>query len=388
MADKLNIYVFGDYQPHSADGLLEFSSQNANLLRDEFNYHFIRFDKEIEKGKYSQNHVDGFIVHVFGSKNVSSLLLPKAFRDWLKNLGTRNTVFHLNHIYTYNNYVVAKALVKKGIPYLITPHDSYVYREDFRNTRPFLKRIYRDFLVRLTDRYVLNHAKLIHELTDKNLSALRSLSSTIVQVVPNQIRDTGIKFDLSKIKQQICFIGRFDIFQKGIDRSLQGFSFFKKHYQGSIGNIQFILIGPASRDAELKRLALCDAEGLEVGKDVVFPGKVEESERDEILSQSRVYLQMSRYEGFGLSILQALSTSTPVIISKQIPIGDKILEYNAGFVTETKEETAIALNAIFSMSQEEYLMYCRNARRCYEEQFHSEIIKEHLIKMYRQTAGQ
>jgi glycosyltransferase involved in cell wall biosynthesis len=385
MINKLNVYIFGDYQPHSTDGLLEFSSQNANLLKDDFNFHFIRFSEHIEEGTYSEDHTDGFIIHSFGTKNLSKKWLPKAFKRWLKSFKAAHSLFHLNHIYTYNNYVVARTLLKNDIPYLITPHDTYVYSPEFRGTKPLLKKLYRDTLVYFTDRFVLNNARLIHELTDKNIHVLQRLTKTPIVVIPNQIKDMSIAFDSEKLRQQLCFIGRFDISQKGIDRSLEGFARFKRDTAFDSSEIVFTLIGPANTQAMNECADLCRNMSLEIGKDVIFAGRVSEEQRNKTLGESKIYIHLSRFEGFGLSIIQALSAYTPVIVSRQIPISDKIAQYKAGFVIDTPEETALALKTIFSLSPEEYSVMAHHARACYEKEFHAAVIKKRLADMYKKV---
>jgi len=384
MGSELSVYVLGDYRPGLADGLAEFNFQNTLLLKESVNFHFIEFDDTKVQGHYQVNIVDQVIIHCFGSKNISILNLPGNFKQWLKELPLNNLVFHLNHIYNFKNFLVARLLVKNRQPYLITPHDSYVYCKAFKANKPLIKRIYRDLFVYFIDKYVLDHANLIHALTSQCSPCLRLLTSRPIMIVSNQVSDMNLKLNMKSIENRICFMGRSDIYQKGIDRAFQGFKLFSE--SGSMPDeTNLTIIGPSNPDSDHLRRQLCSELGLNPGTDVVFSGRLEADERDRILSVSKVYIHLSRFEGFGLSVIQALSAYKPVIVSKQVPTSDKIAAYKAGFVVDDPEDTAIALSKIFTLSEEEYLQMALNARRCYEEQFHPDVIRPQLLELFNRA---
>jgi len=383
---NLKVYILGNYRPGMADGLAEFNYQNVRALKDSIDFHFVEFDGSEKSGFYSSNTVDQIQIHRFGSKNLSTIKLPPEFKSWLSNLPLKNSVFHLNHIYNLNNFLVARLLNHFRIPYLITPHDSYVYCKVFRSKRPFFKRIYRDLFVYFLDKYVLDHASYIHALTNQCIPCLRLLTTRPILVVANQVTDMHLNLNMNTIENRICFIGRSDIYQKGIDRILTGFSLYLNTINLPSG-INLTIIGPADPVSDQLRHNLCRELNLEAGKQVIFAGKVEEAERNRILSISKVYIHLSRFEGFGLSVIQALSAFKPVIVSRQVPTSDIIATYRAGVVVDSPEETANAIAAIFALTEEEYLQMARNARRCYEEQFHPDVIRPQLVDLYHKAAS-
>ncbi len=83
-------------------------------------------------------------------------LIYTIFWFWFFAPSKKNIVFHLNHIYNLNNYLVARRLHKGKLPYLITPHDSYVYCQFYKKNKPFIKRLYRDIFV-----YIVGCAALV-----------------------------------------------------------------------------------------------------------------------------------------------------------------------------------------------------------------------------------
>lgn len=384
-SDKLTVYILGNYRAGAADGLAEFNYRITQLLRNEFIIEFVEFRDDKNGDWYDSERVDGIQIHLFGAKKQHRLQLPAAFRNWTKKIANKRSIFHLSHIYNLNNYLVGRLLTHLNIPFLITPHDSFVYTPDYRQNKPFIKRLYRDLFVKVFDKYVLNKAAVVHGITDMCSSYLKHVTKATVSVVTNQVNDMNIPFDVSIIKPQVCFIGRFDIYGKGIDLALHAFQLFKTASDRSV-KASYTLIGPADLQATIVRDQLCQDLGLVIGQDVFFTGKVPESERNSILAQSKVYMQLSRAEGFGLSIAQALSCYKPIITSTQVPIHSKITAHKAGFAVSTPEEAAQALATIFAFTPSEYLTMAMNARRCYEQEFHPDVIKPQLITLYNKTA--
>ena len=385
MGNKLNIYVLGNYRPGLADGLAEFNFQNTVLLKELVSFHFIEFDDAKEQGHYSVDKADHVMIHSFGVKNKSTFSLPGYFKQWLGELSVNNLVFHLNHIYNFNNYMVARLLVKYQLPYLITPHDSYVYCKAFKANKPLIKRIYRDLFVYFIDKYVLDHASLVHALTSQCNPCLRLLTSRPIMIVSNQVSDMKLALNVNVIENRICFMGRSDVFQKGLDRVFQGFKLFMNDGNLPKG-LNLTIVGPSNPASDQLRHQLCQELGLESGKDVVFAGKVDEIEKNRILASSKVYIHLSRFEGFGLSVIQALSAYKPVIVSREVPTSNKIRDYSAGFVIDSPEDTAKAIAAIFALSADEYQQMALNARRCYEEQFHPDVIRPQLLDLFTRAS--
>ncbi|TGD78751.1 glycosyltransferase family 4 protein [Hymenobacter wooponensis] len=382
--NKATVYIPGHYRTEAADGLAEFNYLLTQALKADFTIQFIEFCLEQAPDWYQIEHTDDICIHKFGIKNCSKLQLPKAFQNWLKAIRGETCIFHLSHIYNIDNYLICRLLNKYNIPYLITPHDSFVYDPDFRKKRPFLKRLYRNAFIRVFDKYVLDNAAVVHGITAMCAGYLKNITNSPVCVVANQVSDTNILLNLAALKPQVCFIGRFSIFNKGIDLALKAFQVFKSS-SGHAKEVKYTLIGPADAPAIVEREQLCRQLKLKIGEDVVFTGKLSEADRNTILAESKVYMQLSRSEGFGLSIAQALSCYKPVIISTQVPIHDKVTAYNAGFAVTSPEEAAQALDKIFSLSQTEYATMAENARRCYEQEFHPDVIKPQLIGLYEKA---
>jgi len=106
---------------------------------------------------------------------------------------------------------------------------------------------------------------------------------------------------------------------------------------------RFVIVGKKGSDFPSLQ-ALVHQLGAE--SFVEFPGTVSEAEKIELLQQCRVYLQPSRHEGFGLSVLEAMSCGAPVVTSAvgALPeVGGDAVHYAADPSPETIARTTSAL---------------------------------------------
>jgi len=110
-------------------------------------------------------------------------------------------------------------------------------------------------------------------------------------------------------------------------------------------DVRFVIVGKKGSD-----FPALQALVAEVGADayVDFPGVIDEAEKISLLQRCALYLQPSRYEGFGLSILEAMSCGAPVVTSRAgaIPeVGGEAVRYASDLAPET---IAGAVNALLS----------------------------------------
>ncbi|HBP87005.1 MAG TPA: glycosyltransferase [Nitrospirales bacterium] len=123
----------------------------------------------------------------------------------------------------------------------------------------------------------------------------------------------GVREESFDAIQLIC-VGRLDVYTKGLDYLVQAFAYAVKRMQGK--RLCLRLIGPDCRGGKehLKRLA----RSLGVLGQITFEGVVIGKELIQALKASDIYVQMSRYDGFGQSVCEALLMNKPAILSREI----------------------------------------------------------------------
>jgi len=84
---------------------------------------------------------------------------------------------------------------------------------------------------------------------------------------------------------------------------------------------KFVVIG--SKGNAYQRLQQLTSD-LGVEKNVEFIGTVDNAKMPEFLNRSKVFVQISESETFGVAIAEAMSCETPVVVSKQGPIPEVV----------------------------------------------------------------
>jgi len=96
------------------------------------------------------------------------------------------------------------------------------------------------------------------------------------------------------------------------------------------GSGQLVIAGPID-DGERRLRAI--AEKLQMSKQIVFTGFIDDSELCGLYSAARVYACPSLYEGFGFTVLEAMACGTTVVCSESASLpevaGDAALRANA-----------------------------------------------------------
>lgn len=107
--------------------------------------------------------------------------------------------------------------------------------------------------------------------------------------------------------------------RKGVDIALKLFARLKK--SPDFYNYKFFIIGLTGDGTRyLKNLV----DELCIGDDVVFTGSVSEQEKVYYLKKSKIYFQLSHYEGFGVAALEALCAKNIVVHSGKGGLGNPI----------------------------------------------------------------
>lgn len=115
-------------------------------------------------------------------------------------------------------------------------------------------------------------------------------------------------------KKYILFLGTLEP-SKNITRLLEAFKIFKENYQKANHKFDYQLVVAGKRgwlSNEYQQMV----KDFNLSKDVVFTGYVVGDELVPLFKNAQFFVMPSLYEGFGMTVLEALATGTPSIISK------------------------------------------------------------------------
>jgi glycosyltransferase involved in cell wall biosynthesis len=114
---------------------------------------------------------------------------------------------------------------------------------------------------------------------------------------------------------RLMFVGRLAVQQKGLDTLIEAFA------RATRGRIQarpatLCLVGPDWRQGKARLRDLVRQLGVEHSVEIRDP--VTSAEVPALIQDADVYIQLSRYEGFSLSLNDALALGKPVIVTERV----------------------------------------------------------------------
>ncbi len=202
-------------------------------------------------------------------------------------------------------------------PVVSSPHGSF-HPAALAERRPALKRAYL-----VMERWLLrHHPRLFHVLSPAERDQLEALlpgspsycvpqgPSTLVPVSrdPAGSHDQGVRRPPGA---SLLFVGRLDVFTKGLDILLDAFAAAVRRTGGH--DMRLVLAGPdvkGSRRWLERRVAQ-----LGVQDKVEFTGALSGQQVGQKLAEADIYVQVSRSEGFPLSVVEAMLANKPAVLS-------------------------------------------------------------------------
>jgi glycosyltransferase involved in cell wall biosynthesis len=231
---------------------------------------------------------------------------------------------HVIHLHSSFSLVLAPFLkltaYKTKIVY--QPHGVFYDPDVTRSIMKifFIKRIER-LLVVFVDK-VISISEYEKNLLIKNHGANK------VVLLKNSVSSSNVDIDLEKNRSGFLFVGRMDE-QKGIDELL---SYWNKNNPGSLD-----VIGDSVRGKFLKP----KIEGVK------YHGWIEASMLDQFYANADAVIVPSRWEGFGLVVIEAFRNGTPVITSNRGALPELVDRGITGFtfdLNNIEHELGVAIS--------------------------------------------
>ena len=149
---------------------------------------------------------------------------------------------------------------------------------------------------------------------------------------------TGVDSELFEVVpvkgEYIAFIGRLDIYMKGLDVLLKAF----KPLLDS--KVRLKIAGSGTRKSQSKIESLIAKLGI--GANVDLLGRISDEEKKEFLRKALFLVMPSRYEGWGIATIEASSCEKPVIGTNILGLKDAIKDGETGILVEPDDPLALS----------------------------------------------
>jgi glycosyltransferase involved in cell wall biosynthesis len=342
----------------------------------------------------TSNEVD-HTVHLKGKEIMNGievhrhpLFIPKMFREyWLipniiKDLAYfKSDVVHVHGYRCLSSYTAILLSHFEGTPIVFTPHGIYPPRS---HINALLKNAF-DYTF---GRLMLSLSDRIIALTEHNKQLLLQIGAPEekITIVPNGItveefaKQKKATFNSLKVRGPILlYTGRID-WNKRIDKIIEAMPLILKRFPSA----KLFIAGPdyANYTSALRELA----EKLKVKHSIQITGSVTREELLDFYSKADVFIMPSSYEGFGLSILEAMGSKIPVIASSIGGPGDIFTHgVNALLLKEASaNEISEAVNSVLTDEKLRETIV-KNAFELVKNKFTWNNVVDTLERIYRQV---
>ena len=279
-------------------------------------------------------------------------------------------VFH--EAYRADYLAISAELRKNKIPYVIVPHGE-LQKEAQQKKR--LKKIVANIL--MFNKFI-NGATAIQCLSQREVDNTKFGKEKFIGT--NGISIPTLKKTSFRCEHMhITFIGRLDAYHKGLDLMLEGVRLAGDELRKNKTVINLYGPGYRGRYANVERMILENGVGDIVSLHPAVSGK----EKEEILLDTDIFLQTSRFEGMPMGILEALSYGIPCLVTEGTTLGGFISEHRCGWSCST-DANGVA-KALISVTSEktDFSEISQNARRIAENVFSWDRISLETINEYK-----
>lgn len=256
-------------------------------------------------------------VKEFGGNLDSLSVLPSSFNH--------PDVVVFESFYYYDDVKMAKMLRKEGIPYVIIPRGALT-QQALHNHAWFKKWVAHKLFF---DGYI-KHAKAIQYLTKQEARDSIKKFHTPYFIIPNGYNlPNKVKDGFSTSGITASFIGRLDMYHKGIDLLLDAMTTIHKELFDAC--FCLTIYGPRRYDYYKIEKEIADRGISDI---VAIHDEIGGQEKEDNLLNTDVFIMTSRFEGHPMGLIEALAYGIPCMVTPGTNMSDEIKISDAGWACE------------------------------------------------------
>jgi len=330
---------------------------------------------------------DNITVHALGS-GLTSYRYSRTLWPWLRQHGGDYDRVIVNGIWQYLSFAAWRRYAGSSVPYYVFPHG--MLDPWFKETFP-LKHLKKWLYWPWAEYRVLRDAAAVIFTAEEE--RFRARKSFWLYRCREKVSPLGVEAPLISSNAKSEFLSRYPQLQnsrnflflgrlhpkKGCDILLEAFARFRSN-----DSISLILAGPdqVGWESDLRR----QVTRLNLTNRVVFTGMLEGSMKQGAFASAEAFVLPSHQENFGISVVEALAVSVPVLISNRVNIWREIEADRAGYVeSDDLAGTTRLLQRWIDTAPAEREMIRQNARRCFEQRFEINRAVDSLLQILNET---
>ncbi len=280
-------------------------------------------------------------------------------------------IVHMHSVFIPHQAIFCRMLRSRSIPFVITPSGGlspYILARSRWKKVPYCRFIERPRFHKAAGISVVTSRE-----TDEVLSFVPGFERPI-RCIPNAVElgpSEGYDWCPPTLPK-VTYLGRFDIVHKGLDLLLE--------LARRSPHIEFHLYGPDDQASRNVSGELAKSSSSNVS----FHSPVYGAEKAKVLANSTLYIQMSRWEAFGISIAEAMYLGLPCAVASSAHISSLLDEHGLGLVLppDLAAATEALHNAISDLAQLE--MWSSKAKQFAHSNFHPRAVALGFVEFYQE----
>jgi glycosyltransferase involved in cell wall biosynthesis len=241
------------------------------------------------------------------------------------------TIFH--GLYFIEYIKISKILSRNDFKYFIEPHSSFMISAQKKGKiKKFIanKTIFNTFIKKAYGYIFLNDVEMANSIFKSNNDV----------IIPNGVETNDLGFG-KNVKDiiKLFFIGRIDISHKGLDILFEDLKKIDDQERNFI--IDFYGVG-AETEIQIIEDYIKQFKNLKLA----FKGPVFGEDKEDVYENYNMMILTSRYEGFPMTVLEALSYGNPCIVTEGTNVKQMIERNNLGWGTEYGNISTTILKAV------------------------------------------
>lgn len=289
--------------------------------------------------------------------------------DFMEKFNPDIIVYHC--VYFFEYIQISKRY--NGIPYIIVPRSSMTMKAQLS------KKLKKHIANKLFFNKFISNAIGINFLTLKELEESKKFKRQDEFVIPNgiEIEDKLIGIRSPNTKLKITFLGRIDIYHKGLDFLIEALDIIKEQIKD---HVIIELFGKREGDDSNKLYQLIKRKNMNNFIKINEP--IYGIDKKNKLINTDILVMLSRFEGLPMAALEAMTFECACLFTEGTNLGDVVKKENIGWVVpyDPQKISKVILDAI--RFKDEIRIKGKKARIIAEKEYNWNDIARQSINKY------
>lgn len=212
--------------------------------------------------------------------------------------------------------------------------------------------------------YKNQHLITVSESSKKEILKMKLSKFKTVEIINPGINATEYKKQKKTSYMSVLYLGRLKPY-KNIDVAIKAFAEVLKSQKNAV----FYIAGVGESLNSLRKLV----DELNISGSVKFLGRVSEEEKSDLLSSCWIMVQPSMIEGWGITVIEANASGTPVVASDVNGLRDSIVDGVTGILVKPGDSNEMAEKILLITNKKRTLNKFSNEAYSWSKKFSWEL---------------